>query len=207
MQRIELNGCKIDILPVVKGLVSEGEKVRRAIESTNPDLVGISISKEELEGLGRKEDYQLYEMSYLEQVYQAHLEGFGPVKLPPPCFVEAFDLCREKGIKMIPLDMNEELFSETYCVKVSGLDLLRESAFTNRSYKIDFKHDSPEVFVLDWDRRVNKAKGFRELAHERELHMADVLTKLAKQNKSILAIVEVERLAGMEKILTLKKSN
>jgi hypothetical protein len=197
MRRIELNGCKIDILPVVKGLVSEGEKVRQVIESTNPDLVGISISKEELEGLSRKEDYGLYEMSYLEQVYQAHLEGFGPVKLPPPCFVEAFDLCREKGIKIIPLDMNEELYSEIYCIKVGGIDLLRESFFSGRAYKKNFDHTSPEKFVADWDRKVNRAKGFRELNQEREEHMAECIKRLAERNGTFLALIESERSEGV----------
>jgi hypothetical protein len=197
MRRIELNGCKIDILPVVKGLVSEGERVRHVIESACPEVVGLCISKEELEGLSRKEDYELYEMSYLEQVYQAHLEGFGKVILPPPCYVEAYDLCREKGIKMMPLDMNEELYSEMYCIKVGGIDLLRESYFSKRAYRMNFDHTSPEMFVCDWDRRVNRAKGFRELNREREEHIADCLRRLTDKNRTILALVECERAEGV----------
>jgi len=51
MQEIELNGSKVFVLPVIKGLVSDGEKVRAAIVEIRPDAVGISISREELEGL------------------------------------------------------------------------------------------------------------------------------------------------------------
>jgi pheromone shutdown protein TraB len=198
MRRIELNGSKLDIVPVVKGLVSEGERVRQIIETTSPEIVCLSISKEELDGLSRKEDYTLYEMSFLEQVYKIHLEEFGEVKLPPPCFVDAFDTCSEKGIKMMPLDMNEELYSETYCIKVSGLDLLRESYFSSRAHKLRLDHSSPENFVKAWDKRVNRAKGFRELNEAREAHMAEVLSKLARKDRSILAIVEIERVEGME---------
>ena len=197
MRRIELNGSRLDILPVIKGLVSEGTKVRRAIEDLGPDVVCLSISKEELEGLARKEDYSLYEMSFLEQVYQVHLEEFGEVKLPPPCFVDAFDLCNEKGIKMLPLDMNEELYSETYCLKVSGIDLLRESYFSNRAHKLKLDHSSPENFVKAWDKRVNRAKGFRELNQDREKHMAECLRRLAERSTSVLALVECERVDGV----------
>jgi pheromone shutdown protein TraB len=206
MRRIELNGSKVDVLPVVKGLVSEGEKVRQIIESSKPDVVGVSISKEELEGLAKKEDYELYEMSFLEQVYKAHLEEFGEVKLPPPCYVEAYDLCSSQDIKLMPLDMNEELYSDTYCIKVGGLDLLRESYFSSRAHKLKLDHSSPETFVKAWDRRVNRAKGFRELNEEREKHMADCLRRLVGKNTTILALVECERADGvcawLEKPLT-----
>jgi len=197
MRRIELNGSKLDIMPVVKGLVSEGEKVRQIIESTGPEIVCLSISKEELDGLSRKDDYALYEMSFLEQVYKIHLEEFGEVKLPPPCFVDAFDLCSEKGIKMMPLDMNEELYSETYCLKVSGIDLLREQFFSNRAHKLRLDHSSPENFVKAWDKRVNRAKGFKELNQDREKHMAECLRRLVDRNVSILALVECERADGV----------
>ncbi|OPY33383.1 MAG: hypothetical protein A4E32_00669 [Methanomassiliicoccales archaeon PtaU1.Bin124] len=197
MQRIELGGCKIELMPVVKGLVSEGDRVRKAIEEMSPDLVCISISKEELEGLARKEDYAKYEMSFLEQVYQVHLETFGEVKLPPPCFVDAYDLCMAKGIKMLPIDMNEELYSEVYCLKVGGLDLLRESYFSNRAHKLRLDHSSPEGMVRSWDRRVNRAKGFRELNQEREKHMAECLRRLGGKKATVLALVECERADGV----------
>src|SRR5512145_658203 len=100
MRSIELNGCKVTVLPVIKGLVSEEKKVEEAFESVRPNVVGISISKEELEGLSQKEEYDYIEPSFVEQVYKANLEAFGEVKIPPPCYVRTMDLCNEKGIKL-----------------------------------------------------------------------------------------------------------
>ncbi|HOO04260.1 MAG TPA: hypothetical protein PLJ11_06010, partial [Methanomassiliicoccales archaeon] len=88
MQRIELNGSKVYVLPVIKGLVSEGEKVRAAILETRPEAVGVSISREELEGLRSYQGEEIG-LSALEEAYRAGLEEFGEVQLPPPCYLEA----------------------------------------------------------------------------------------------------------------------
>ena len=104
MQRIELNGSKVYVLPVIKGLVSEGEKVRAAILETRPEAVGVSISREELEGLRSYQGEEIG-LSALEEAYKAGLEEFGEVQLPPPCYLEALRACEELGIPLIPLDM------------------------------------------------------------------------------------------------------
>ena len=42
-------------------MVSESNKVEEALSTLNPDVVGMSVSPEELEALKVKEDYSLYE--------------------------------------------------------------------------------------------------------------------------------------------------
>ncbi|QLH74866.1 MAG: hypothetical protein HPY73_05040 [Methanomassiliicoccales archaeon] len=202
MRSIELNGCKVTVLPVIKGLVSEEKKVQEAFDAVMPDVVGISISKEELEGLSHKEEYEFIEPSYIEKVYQANLETFGEVRLPPPCYVRTMDLCAERGIRLIPLDMNEELFSETYCEKVGGIELLREAFFSSRVHRMRFDLSSPEKFVIDWDKRINKSRGLRELASLRERHMSDVIERLSKGCNKLLVVVELERSEGVLGLIT-----
>ncbi len=201
MRKVRVDGCDIHILPVVKGLVSEEEKISRAVDDLKPEAVAISISAEELDGLRNKEDYDKYEMSDLEIAYAAHLETFGEVKLPPPCYVKSLDICLERSITLIPIDMNEEAYSEAYCSQVGALDLLKESIFTSRVVKKRFDLSSPEDFVQDWDEKVNKAKGFRELEQIREKCMAEALLRLAGKFRSVLAVVECERASGVEGIL------
>ncbi|MBP7086508.1 MAG: hypothetical protein KBA58_00425 [Methanomassiliicoccales archaeon] len=192
MQEIELNGSKVFVLPVIKGLVSDGEKVRTAIVDARPDAVGMSISREELEGLRTYQGEEI-ELSDLEEAYKAGLSEFGEVQLPPPCYLEALKACDELGIPIIPLDMNEELFSDRYCELIGSLELMKESFFSHRIARKRFDLESAGTFVLDYDRKVNGGRGISALNAEREEHMASVLRSLTEGHRCILAIIELER--------------
>jgi len=195
MQEIELNGSRIHVLPVIKGLVSEGEKVRAAILEISPQAVGISISKEELEGLRSYQGEEI-ELSDLEEAYKAGLQEFGEVQLPPPCYLEAVRVAEELSIPLIPIDMNEELFSERYCELIGGLELMKESFFSHRLAKKRFVIDSAEEFVLDYDRKVNGGRGISTLNGERELHMTSTTVDLAGKYARLMVLVEMERSPG-----------
>jgi len=196
MQRIELNGSKVYVLPVIKGLVSEGEKVRGAIVELRPDAVGISISREELEGLRSYQDEEI-ELSDLEEAYKAGLQEFGEVLLPPPCYTEAVKVTDELGIPLIPVDMNEDLFSERYCELIGGLELMKESFLSHRVVRKRFDMDSAEAFVLDYDRKVNGGRGMSTLNAEREGHMAKTAAEMAEGRRSLLLLLERERSEGV----------
>ena len=195
MQEIELNGSRIYVLPVIKGLVSEGEKVRATISELRPDAVGISISKEELEGL-RSYNGEEIELSDLEAAYKAGLEEFGAVQLPPPCYIEAVKATDELGLPLIPLDMNEDLFSERYCELIGGMELVKESFFSHRIARKRFDMDSAERFVLDYDRKVNGGRGISSLNEERERHMMETTLAVAGEHRRVLVFMEMERSNG-----------
>ncbi len=195
MHEIELNGSRIFVLPVIKGLVSEGEKVRNAISEIRPQAVGISISKEELDGLRSYQGEEI-ELSDQEEAYKAGLLEFGEVQLPPPCYMEAVKATDEMGIPLIPIDMNEELFSERYCELIGGLELMKESFLSHRVARKKFIMDSAEEFVLDYDRKVNGGRGVSSLNAERESHMTSSTIDLASQYAKLLLLVEIERSRG-----------
>ncbi len=195
MHEIELNGSRIFVLPVIKGLVSEGEKVRNAISEIRPQAVGISISKEELDGLRSYQGEEI-ELSDQEEAYKAGLLEFGEVQLPPPCYMEAVKATDEMGIPLIPIDMNEELFSERYCELIGGLELMKESFLSHRVARKKFIMDSAEEFVLDYDRKVNGGRGISTLNLEREQHMTSTTIDLASQYAKLLLLVEIERSRG-----------
>jgi hypothetical protein len=204
MRSVEINGSTILFLPVVKGLVSEGEAVEKAIDEENPDAIAISISKEELAALGNKEDYDKYEPSDIEEIYSVLLETFGDVKIPPPCYVKARDIGTEREIPLVPIDMNEELYTESYCNEVGGVDLIRESMFVKRAHRKRFDFASAGAFALDWDRKINRPGGFRKLNSKREERMAEALWKLAGKYHKVLAVIEYERAENVERFLTSK---
>ncbi len=118
MRSIRIDSASVALLPVVKGPVSEGGAVEKAFEEIAPDVIAVSISREDLMGLRNREDYDKYEPSDLEIIYQAFLEKFGEVRLPPPAYVKALELSESKGIPIVPLDMNNEVYTEAYCEHV-----------------------------------------------------------------------------------------
>jgi len=197
MPSVEVNGSTIHVLGVVKGLVAESKKVEEAISTLGPEAVGLSVSKEELAALKVKEDYSKYEMSTLEEVYSVYVESFGPVALPTPAYVRAMELCEERTIPILPLDMNDEEYTEAYCERIGAMEIARESFFTRSIARKKFDISSPEAFALDWDRRINKAKGFRELEDDRVRHMASALEAMTSKYKVILAVVEYEKEEGV----------
>ncbi|HUT28062.1 MAG TPA: hypothetical protein VMW85_08465 [Methanomassiliicoccales archaeon] len=196
MQEIKVNGSLVRVLPVIKGLVSEGEKVRAAILELRPSAVAISISTEELEGLRTYQGEEI-ELSELEEAYRAGLEEFGEVQLPPPCYLEALKVCDELGTPLIPIDMNEDMFSDRYCELIGGMELVKESFFTHRLAKKRFDMESAESFVLDYDRKVNGGRGIIKLNEEREDHMTRVVIDVTSRSRLVLVIVELERSAGL----------
>jgi hypothetical protein len=204
MRNVEINGSTIQFLPVVKGLVSEGDAVERTIGEESPDAIAISISKEELAALAVKEDYDKYEPSDIEEIYAVLLESFGDVKIPPPCYVKALDVGNSKNIILVPIDLNEEAYTENYCQEVGGVDLIRESMFVKRAHRKQFDLSSAGAFAADWDRKVNKPGGFRKLNLIREEHMAEALRKLTGKYHKILAVIEYERSENVANLLSEK---
>lgn len=197
MRRLRVDGSEVTVLPVVKGLVSEEDTVAKAIAEVRPDAVAVSISKEELAALRNKDDYGRYELSDLEDTYAAFLETFGEVKVPPPCFVRCLDICTDGSVPILPLDMNDEVYTEAYCEHVGTGDMIKESFFSSRAGRKKYDLSSPQNFARDWDRRVNRSKGFRALELARERHMASVLRTLSSKYRNILAVVECERADGV----------
>lgn len=196
MRTIELGTSRIAVLPVVKGLVSEAEAVSSAFSEVRPEAIAVSISREELDALRKREDYELYEPSDLEIIYQAFLERWGEVRIPPPAFVRAMEIAEREDLAIIPLDMNDQVYTEAYCDKVSTTDMIRESMFARRATGKQYDLSSPAAFAVSWDRRVNFS-GFRELEDAREGHMAGALSNLSRRYRSVLAVIEVERCDGV----------
>ena len=196
MQEIEINGTKVLLMPVIKGLMSEAVKVREAITERHPSAVAVSMAREEVEGLRAYEGDEI-ELGDFEEVYKQGLEQFGEVQLPPPCYTEALKVCTEMDIPFVPVDMNEELFSDRYCELIGGFELVKEGFFSHRVAKKKFNLDSAEAFVLDYDKKVNGGRGIMTLNIEREEHMAKTVADMSVGRPSVLVLVELERSAGV----------
>jgi len=202
MDAVELRGCRVHLMAVVRGLVSEREAVRAAVADLSPEAVALSISHEELEALRTYDGGDAPTENVDEEVYVRGLSRFGEVRKPPPCFVEALAAAAARGIPVHPLDMDEERYTNAYVAAVGALDLLRSNARRARLLKWQPRADTPAAFVREWDALVNASAGYRRLQGEREAFIARRLHQLAGKYRTLLALVEVERLDGVRARLT-----
>ena len=205
MDIISLGSCKVHILGVIKGLESEVEKVRKAFEEVNPEKVLISISKEELEGLRNlPEDFEP-ELSRYEEIYAEGLSRFGKVAAPPPCYVAALELSDHKGIPLIPIDLDERSYTDLYCAAVGGTSLFRHSTRTWLMKRRKYSLESPEAFVMAWDKAVNNLEGSRIIERKGTEQMAPGTREAVDGAERMLAVIEFERAHEVADLLRKKQ--
>ena len=136
-----------------------------------------------------------------EDVYVAGLEDFGEVIKPPPCFSRAVIVAEKSNIQIEPLDMDDEQYTNAFCRNVSTLEMMSQGRCGRRMARHAFTATTPEDFVMEFDSIANHPKGFKRLEKEREEHMAMKISELAEKYEAVLAIVELERLAGISNAL------
>jgi len=195
-------GHRIFILPVIRGLETERLKVRKALQECSPKVIAVSVSPEELDGLDKFEGGEVEASNIEEQIYMERLAAFGEVSKPPPCFLEARDQAKERGLKLEALDMNNEDFTEAYVTNVSTVEMMTQSWIANKLQGPRLEAGTPEEFVLRFDLAVNRKDGFRRLERAREKHMAKRLAKLVEESRDTLALIELERLEGVRRALS-----
>ena len=201
MINVTVGNCSVDILPVIKGLVSEYERVKEAADDSY-DTFAVSLGKEDIVAVGMRDELKDgQELEDLDIVYLHYLGEFGETGVPSPAFSAIVDAGNELSVPVAALDMEEEVFSKVYCDTISTFELLKEGRLVKKALKKNFDRSLPEAFVNDWDSFVNDAKGFRELCRMRERYMAGRIKVLAKNSKRMLAVIETERIKGIMPLL------
>jgi hypothetical protein len=191
----------VGLLAAVRGLVSEAEAVRLAVESFGPDAVAIAVGREDLAALLAYDGLDYAPENWEEELYVAGLSAWGEVRKPPPCFVEAVRLAQARGIPVRALDFNDEDYTEKYITLVTAWDLLGHSRTEKRARTHGFIASTPDEFVVEFDGLVNDPDGYVALERARERHIAARIGKLAKKHHALLAVIEYERMAGVRSVL------
>lgn len=205
-ERVDRSGCEVHVLGVIKGLRSEADLVKEAFDGFLPEKLAISLSKEELDGLrSMPEDFEP-ELSRYEEIYAEGLSRFGEVSIPPPCYVAAVELADHSRVPVVPIDIEESIYTELYCALVGGTSLFRHSTRTWLVKRRRFSDESPEEFVLAWDRAVNNLECFRKIEDERARTMVKGIEAACADTKRLLAVIEFERLADVRALLREKRS-
>ncbi len=197
MDEVRLGEASVSVLPVVRGLPSDGDAVAQAITSLVPDRVALSVSPEELEILRRYRGGNLEAGTVEEEAYVAGLSAWEEPIMPPPCFTRAVAVAMARKIPLEAVDMTEEAYTDAYTTWVSTMELLLQGRMESRLLKKRFRVSTPQEFTLAWDAEVNRTAGFTRLQREREKFMASRLREVAQDGRQILAVIEVERVKGV----------
>ena len=200
MRHIDLNGCSIDIIPIVNGLVSEAERIRPLIGDY--EAYGATVGIEGIQAIRNRANIDdEYDVSELDLVYAQHMGRFGTVEMPSPALCAFVDACTEKGKHVIALDMNDYDFTDMYCKTVKTGDFVKEHRLAKKGLKRKFEFKDPESFAIEWDEYVNTVNSYKKLSEKREEHIVKQIKDVTKYRKSLLMIIEIERLEGVMRLL------
>lgn len=179
----------------------ERQKVGQALEESSPKVIALSISPEELDGLEKFRGGNVPAANFEEDVYMERLSEFGEVSKPPPCFLEARDQAKVRNLKLEPLDLNNEDFTEAYVTHVTTIEMMFQGRVERKLRGPHLQARTAEEFVLKFDKTINSKLGYRRLERARETHMAKRLAKLMDESATTLALVELERAEGVRQLL------
>ncbi len=197
MEEVRLGEAKVSVLPVVRGLPSDGERAVKTIASLRPDVVALSVSPEEVETLRTYHGGNIEPDTTEDEVYVAGLSTWEEPQMPPPCFLKAVREAGARKIRLEGVDMNEEAYADAYTTYVSTMELILQGRLENRLLKKRFNVATPQEFAIAWDAEINRTVGFARLQREREKFIALQLRELAQGTVTVLAVVEVERVKGV----------
>ncbi len=201
MISLNIGKCRVDILPIVKGLVSEAEKIRETYGRY--EAYAASLGIEEIMALKDRDNIEdVQELSEIDMVYVYHLSNFGEIEAPAPALCELIDLCSKDSLEVIPLDMNNEEFTEMYIQTVKTMEFVKEHRLAKKGMKRHFDMSSAESFAIAWDTYLNKVKGYGKVSRKREEYIASQIKDIAKYRTSLLAVIEVERVNNIATLLT-----
>ena len=98
----------------------------------------------------------------------------------------------------MPLDMDDVAFTNAFTEHVGTWEMMRQGAFAEKKLpQLEFTSETPQSFALEFDAVLRRGRGYQRLEAAREAHMAECLRALARKHRKILAVIEIERAAGV----------
>jgi hypothetical protein len=198
MEVLERGGARLAFLGVVRGPVSDGERVRREIREQRPDAVAVSLGLEEVRALEAWDGQTAPESSVEEEVYARGMGRFGECRKPPPCYVEAVRASAEVGAALVPVDLDDRAYADAFTASVGTFEMIRHGGFVERKLpRHEFRAGTPQAFALEFDALITRTRGYRRVEAVREEHIAEALKAVLRKYRRSLALVEIERAAGV----------
>ncbi len=188
----ERSDQELNVYSGVKGLVSHGAELRELIGILSPEVLLITISQGEIDGLESfiREPFEM-NLSDYEIIYGVRLTKYGEVMTPPPIYVEAVKYLMDTGKTGIGLDMPQDQFDVLYSETMKPGHLIRHSIRKKRILNYDFKDTNEYEFSESWIKRLNAVKGLAKVDDARLDYMAEEISKFASMRydpKNLLVI-------------------
>ncbi len=176
-------GDNIYLFGGIKGLVRDGDELRKELLEKRPDIMLITISPEQVSGMIEfiNDPFEM-DLSDYEIIYGINLSQYGDVMTPSPVYIEATKYSVENSIQMIGLDMDEDEYQKLYSKKIKTVDLLRHSLRKKKISRIKFDPETPEEFVDRWNDIVD-LKAFKKVNSERIKYIESTLNKYLDEYK------------------------
>ncbi len=194
MEVMEVNQ-NFTILFAIKGLVSEGDRVKEKLYEYIPQKILIGISPEELEGLKKFiEKPFTVPMGDYDVIYGTLLSKFGEVEIPPPIFTQAVIYGVNRKVPMEGIDLDEETFGSYYGENFRVGDLVRYITRKRRMMRRNFNLNSPEEFVMEWKNNMDKNPGTKRMEDSRVQEICRRIVENANHGGSerTIAVIEYE---------------
>ncbi|PKK85716.1 MAG: hypothetical protein CVT48_04305 [Thermoplasmata archaeon HGW-Thermoplasmata-1] len=190
---------KLYVLGVIHGLADEKKYVTKAFNQVRPSCVAVAVPPEDLETLDKisREEKKDFAVSPYEEDLLIKLADYGEVAVPPPDLMELFRLCKEFDTRIVPVDMDDKIYSEVFIKSVSTLQLFRSSKRLRKLSKKKFEAPTPEIFIKEWDGAFTSIKGFGKVEKTREEFIANSAKELLGEYGRVLLVVPLQRMAGV----------
>ncbi|MGP6220126.1 hypothetical protein [Caldiplasma sukawensis] len=181
----------------IKGLVSEGEAIKNFLHEELPDRIIMDISPEEVEGLTKfLDDPFEVPLGDYDVIYGTILARFGEVETPPPIYVQPVIYGKKREVEMVGIDMDEDTFSEKYDEEFKFRHFIKFITVRRRLMHHSFDLSSPEAFVVEWRKEVNRNSALRnmDIAREEEIgrRLRDIIENREEKARKMVAIVAYE---------------
>ncbi|MFG1389832.1 MULTISPECIES: hypothetical protein [Acidiplasma] len=170
----------------IKGLIRDGDELKRQLYFVKPEIMMITISPEEVKGIKYfiENPFEMTLSDY-EIIYGVNLSKYGEVMTPSPVYIEAARYSIDNNIELIGLDMNEDEYQRAYSRDVKTLDLIRHSIRKKRISRTAFNNKTPEEYVDEWNKMVD-INGFKKLNEERLVYIEKRINEILNEKNNEL---------------------
>ncbi|MGA7923963.1 MAG: hypothetical protein WCA77_08315 [Thermoplasmata archaeon] len=196
----------VRVLGVVRGVVRERFEVQRALGLFRPQVVGIGVSAEDLEGfhdqfVGTPTE-PMVPLFQTESIEVREMARFEEVQVPNPGIVEALVWGTQNGVPVESLDPSDAEYGDLFTQHISYVELVRRTLRERKLNKSPPKATSAEDLVMAWDAQLKGRRGSSRLAEAREALESEGIRRLRARFGRVAAIVDRERFDGVVRGVT-----
>jgi hypothetical protein len=191
------SGGEFLVAGAVRGLASEVAPLMALLETFRPEVVGLGISLDELQGLRDhfvdRASEPLVPLTGAETAEVKGLSRFGEVRVPNPACIEVLEWGRSRGTPVEPLDPSDETYATMFTDHISYFELLRRTLKERRLARAPPTAATPEEYAATWHRSMSGGRGSRSFDAARDAALVENARRLSARAPRVAVVVDLER--------------